>query len=48
MKGDRTYSSGKLKTWIQRRCDKCQRFLTKEEKKFCSRCAPKEYIRKVF
>ena len=34
------YSCGKLLVWTDRRC-KCGRFLSKIQKKYCSRCAQK-------
>jgi hypothetical protein len=36
-KRDRYYSDGKLKTWSQRRCIICQRFLTINQKRFCDK-----------
>ena len=35
---DRRYSHGKLISWLQRRCERCQRFLSRKERKFCSDC----------
>lgn len=29
-----------LKTWIQRRCIICQRFLSKTQQRYCSKCKP--------
>ena len=46
VKGLRCYSNGKLVSWIQQRCQVCQRFLSKNytswRRKFCSGCAKKE------
>lgn len=52
--GFRTYSTNsshhhRLLTWTQRRCVKCQRFLSKLQKKYCKDCtkiADKESQRK--
>ena len=30
-----------LVTWSQRRCEKCKRFLSKHQQKYCSTCQPK-------
>jgi hypothetical protein len=27
-----------LKTWIQRKCERCKKFLSKREKRFCDSC----------
>lgn len=44
---DRTYRWNGIKlvlsTWIQRRCKKCQRFLSKEQLEYCSKCSDKMY-----
>jgi hypothetical protein len=37
----RIYLHGKLVAWSQRRCVKCQRFLAKFQKLYCSKCADK-------
>jgi hypothetical protein len=33
----------KLSTWSQRRCVKCQRFLSKNQNKYCANCAEESY-----
>jgi hypothetical protein len=39
---DRVYGTGGvLISWVQRRCDRCHCFLSKEERKYCKRCFPK-------
>lgn len=38
---NRLYSSYKLVTWSQRRCIKCQRFLSKKQQKYCKPCSDK-------
>jgi hypothetical protein len=30
----------KLASWSDRHCERCQRFLSKKQLKYCSRCAP--------
>jgi predicted amidophosphoribosyltransferase len=35
-----------LVSWIQRRCEKCGRFLSKLQSKYCSLCGKKAYIEK--
>jgi predicted amidophosphoribosyltransferase len=39
----RHFHNGKssVVTWVQNRCQKCQRFLSKERTKFCERCSDK-------
>lgn len=32
----------KLLSWIDRRCVKCKRFLSKRQVKYCAKCAPIE------
>jgi hypothetical protein len=44
----RTYTCHKkgimsLVTWTQRRCEKCKRFLSKHQQKYCSKCAPEKH-----
>jgi hypothetical protein len=38
----RTWSNGRLVTWSQNRCVKCQRFLTKKELKYCPKHAKEQ------
>jgi len=45
---DRTWSHSKLKTWIQRRCIVCEKFLNLEQLKYCRNCKPiKKSIRNI-
>ena len=37
----RLFSHGKLKTWTQERCEDCQRFLSRFQKKVCNECSKK-------
>jgi hypothetical protein len=39
------YSHGVLRSWNQRRCLKCQRFLGKRQGKYCSRCRENENLK---
>jgi rRNA maturation endonuclease Nob1 len=50
MEVTRTYIQHKdgkneLLAWVQLRCVKCGRFLGLYRKKYCSKCAPKEYLK---
>lgn len=35
---DRLYSDNKLISWHQRRCCKCQRFLSIKQRNYCAKC----------
>lgn len=41
MERTRIFSDGILRSWIQGRCQICQRFLSLHKHKYCSRCAKK-------
>ena len=36
-----------LSTWIQRRCNKCQRFLSNMQNLYCSKCAKKVNLENI-
>ena len=46
MQKTRLYSNNKLISWTQRQCEKCQRFLSKREEKYCKSCYYKMYLLK--
>lgn len=44
MRRTRIYNNGILISWNQRRCEKCQRFLSRRQLKYCFECYRKEWL----
>jgi len=43
-----THTSGKLISWVQRKCTICKKYLSKDQVLFCSKCKKEDYKEKIF
>ena len=43
----RKYVKGKLSTWSQRRCQQCQRYLSKDQIRYCAKHSPNKIVHRL-